>query len=85
MESFLLTLVCSTCIKQSRHNAAVLTGDCCEELDSVSVAVEGELSLSHGAVWNERPRRHFVPAVVAVHPDCTPRLATLGLGCLVGR
>lgn len=63
----------------------MLTGNRCEELDSISVTVEGELRLSHGAVRNERPRRHFVPAVVAVHPHCTARLVALGLGCLVGR
>lgn len=72
-------------IIQSSHHAAALTRNRCEELDSVSVAVEGELSLSHGAVRNERPCRHFVPAVVAVHLHCTARLAALCLGCLVGR
>lgn len=72
-------------IIQSSHNAAVLTRNRCEELDSISVAVEGELSLSHGAVRNKRPRCHFVPAVVAVHPYCAARLVALCLGRLVGR
>lgn len=70
---------------QLHNNFFLFTRNSCEELHSISVTVEGELSLSHGAVRNKRPCRHFVAAVVAVHPDCTPWLVTLCLGYLVGR
>lgn len=70
---------------QSHNNFFLFTWNSCEELHSISVTVEGELSLSHGAVRNKRPCCHFVAAVVAIHPDCTPWLVTLCLGYLVGR
>lgn len=56
-----------------------------EELHSISVTMERELSVSHGAVWNKRPGCHFVTAVVAVDANYISWLVTCCLGYLVGR
>ena len=45
-----------------------------EELDSIPMAVEGQLSLGHGTIGCEGARRHLVSAI-GVHPNDTPRLA----------
>lgn len=63
---------------------ASVTWNSCEELDGVAVPVEGELSVSHGAVGNERPGRDFVAAVVTVNTNHAPRLVPCRLGGLAG-
>lgn len=62
----------------------LFTWDSCEELDSISVTMETELSVSHGAVWNKCPGCHFVTAVVSVDTNYTSWLVTCCLGYLVG-
>lgn len=50
-----------------------------EELDSITVAVETELCLSHGAVGNEAAGR-FVTVVITIHVDDPTRAAALSRG-----
>lgn len=60
------------------------TWDSGEELHSVSVTVERQLSVSHGAVRHKRPSCHFVTAVITVDSDYTSWFVTCCLGYLVG-
>lgn len=46
----------------------ILTRHRDEELDSITVAMEAELCLSHGAVGNEAAGR-FVAVVITIHMD----------------
>lgn len=62
----------------------LLTWNSCEELDSITVTMERELSVSHGAVWNKRPCCDFVATVVTINTDCTSWLVTCCLGNLAG-
>lgn len=57
----------------------ILTRHRDKELDSITVAVETELCLSHGAVGNEAAGR-FVAVVIAVHVDDSTRAAALSRG-----
>lgn len=70
--------------KTKDHIDRIITGDCSEELDSVSVTVEAELSVSHGAVRNKGSSSHFVTAVVPVDTDHTSWLGTSCLQAFVG-
>lgn len=63
---------------------SLFTWNSCEELDSVSVSMETELSVSHGAVWDECPRCHFVTAVITVDANRASWLVTCCHGYLVG-
>lgn len=66
------------------NSSNILTWDGTEELHSVPVTMETELSMSHGAVWNERPGCHFVAAVVAVDTNYASWMVLCCLGYLVG-
>lgn len=57
----------------------ILTRHRDEELDSITVAVETELCLSHGAVGNETAGR-FVTVVITIHVDDPTRAAALSRG-----
>lgn len=57
----------------------ILTRHRDEELDSITVAMETELCLSHGAVGNETAGR-FVTGVITVHVDHSARAAALSRG-----
>lgn len=62
----------------------LLTWNSCEELDSITVTMERELSVSHGAVGNKCPSCDFVATVVTINTDCTSWLVTCCLGNLAG-
>lgn len=57
----------------------ILTRHRDEELDSIPVAMETELCLSHGAVGNKTADR-FVTVVITVHMDDPTRAAALSRG-----
>lgn len=60
-----------TNIKGGVMTSGLFTWNGCEELDSVSVTVEGELSVSHRAERHEGPGCHSVTALVAVDADAS--------------
>lgn len=51
--------------------SGLFTWNSCEELDSVSVTVERELSVSHRAVWHKGPSCHFATTLIAIDTDDT--------------
>lgn len=57
----------------------ILTRHRDEELDSITVPMETELCLSHGAVGNETAGR-FVAVVITIHMDDPTRAAALSRG-----
>lgn len=57
----------------------ILTRHRDEELDSITVAMEAELCLSHGAVGNEAAGR-FVTVVITIHVDDPTRATALSRG-----
>ena len=57
----------------------ILTRHRDKELDSITVTVETELCLSHGAVGNKTAGR-FVAVVIAIHMDDPTRAAALSRG-----
>lgn len=62
----------------------MFTWDSSEKLDSISVPVETELSVSHGAIGNEGPCCHFVAAVVPVDANYASWMVPRCLGDLTG-
>lgn len=53
-----------------------LTWNCGKELDSISVTMEGELSLCHGTVGDKTARGDTVILVIAVHSYNPTRAST---------